>query len=266
MLIPYTLPAGSVATIRGLAVTDVFGERTWIEAAGSGDDQDWQRWAMFLNSIKGDAHRPADTALHGLPVAVGVLEGPPHEEVLVIRDEVANMVWGVERTIALPTGEAKPGLEAARETRSFFERELERRLGHPPDPPDMAEGAHVRYRVMTDVPENWIPFIPVHVPGQNREIQLQRARILRTLQGDTEDPLPVEPRTSLLRFALPGGTYVLHEEEVPRAGVRLTQGYQRTRWRDGRAWVWLGVRKRAGRGEGSSRLAFDDLQVVPPKE
>ena len=266
MLIPYTLTAGSVASIRGIAVTDVFGERTWIEAAGSGDDADWQRWAMFLNSVEGEAHRPADTTLHGLPVAVGGLEGPAQEEVLLIRDEVANMVWGVERTISLATGEPKPGAEAARETRAFFERALERRLGHAPEPPAMADGAHIRYRAMTDVPEHWVPFIPVHVAGQNREIQLQRARILRTLEGDTEDPLPVEPRTSLLRVGLPGGSYVLHEEEVPRAGVRITQGYQRTRWRDGRAWVWLGVRKRAGRGEGSSGLAFDYLQVVPPQD
>jgi hypothetical protein len=47
--------------------------------------------------------------------------------------------------------------------------------------------------------------------------------------------------------------------------VRLTQAYQRTRWRDGRPWVWLGVRKQAGRGEGSSGLAFDFLDVVPPR-
>ena len=53
--------------------------------------------------------------------------------------------------------------------------------------------------------------------------------------------------------------YFLHEEEVSRAGVRVTQSFQRTRWRDGRAWVWLGVRKQTGRGEGSSGLAFDRI-------
>ena len=47
-LIPRVLPAGSLAWIRGLAVTNVFGERTWVDAAGSGADDDWQRWAMFL--------------------------------------------------------------------------------------------------------------------------------------------------------------------------------------------------------------------------
>jgi hypothetical protein len=75
-------------------------------------------------------------------------------------------------------------------------------------------------------------------------------------------PRPVTPRTSLLRVGLdglPAAPYFLHEEEVPRAGIRVTQRFQRTRWRDGRAWVWLGVRKQTGRGEGSSGLAFDRL-------
>jgi hypothetical protein len=76
------------------------------------------------------------------------------------------------------------------------------------------------------------------------------------------------PGTALLRPGLeadPQVGYVLHEEEVSRAGARVTQGFQRTRWSDGRAWVWLGVRKQTGRGEGSSGLAFDRLVDVPPQ-
>ena len=41
------------------------------------------------------------------------------------------------------------------------------------------------------------------------------------------------------------------------------QTFQRTRWRDGRAWVWLGARKQTGRGEASSGLAFDQLADLP---
>ena len=37
-----------------MAVTNVFGERIWVDAAGRGDDEDWQRWGLFLSSIKGD--------------------------------------------------------------------------------------------------------------------------------------------------------------------------------------------------------------------
>jgi hypothetical protein len=265
-LIPYTLPAGSLALIRGMAVTNVFGERTWVEAAGRGLDDDWQRWAMFLVSVKGDARTAADTTLLLLPAATLVHEGRPLEEVMFVRDEVANMVWGVERTVPLPNGTPVPGREAAREMRRFLEKDLERRLGAPPSPPPPAESAVIRYQVMTTVPENWIPMIPVHMEGSVREIQLQRAAMPRILEGDPDKPRKVRPRTALLRDGLDLETpraYFLHEEDVPRAGVRVTQSFQRTRWRDGRAWVWLGVRKRTGRGEVSSGLAFDLIREIP---
>jgi len=262
--VPFTVPAGSVANIRGMAVTNVFGERIWIEGAGRGDDDDWQRWAMFLLSIKGQGHEPADLSLLIPPAAQKILEGKPLEEILFARDEMANMVWGIEATIPLPSGEPKRGREAAAETRGFFEK---RRVGPPSTPVPPAEGAKIRYKVMTSVPENWIPMISVHVDDDDRETQLQRAAMLRIVEGDSSQP-PVEPRTSLLREGLDEPTpvkYLIHEEEVPRAGIRVTQSFQRTRWRDGRAWVWLGVRKQTGRGEGSSGLAFDQIIDIPPE-
>jgi hypothetical protein len=122
---------------------------------------------------------------------------------------------------------------------------------------------------MSSVPEHWIPMVPVHVENDNREVQLQRGAMLRIMVGDPDpNPAPVRPRTSLMREGLeevPQVGHTLHEEEVPRAGVRVTQAFQRTRWSDGRAWTWLGVRKQTGRGEGSSGLAFDRLVDVPPQ-
>ena len=43
-LLPITLPAGTIARIAGMAVTNVFGERFWVQAAGRRIDKDWQRW------------------------------------------------------------------------------------------------------------------------------------------------------------------------------------------------------------------------------
>jgi hypothetical protein len=261
-LVPYTVPSGSVVRIRGMAVTDVFGDRTWVEAAGRGPDDDWQRWAMFLNSIKGHGQQIADTSLLLLPSAPAVQQGRALEEVMLVRDEIANMVWGIEKTIALPNGEPKAGAEAARETKAFFERKAIPAML----PPLIENDAKIRYDAMNTVPENWIPFIPVHVPGDNRETQLQRAAMLRIVEGLPE--VKVRPRTSLMRAGLdvsiPVG-YFLHEEEVLRAGVIVTQRYQRTRWRDGRAWVWLGVQKQTGRGEATSGLAFDRLLDIEPR-
>ena len=126
---------------------------------------------------------------------------------------------------------------------------------------------------MNSVPENWIPFIPVHIDGSNREIQLQRAAMPRFLKGDPNPPLPVRPRTALLRQGLdplptpsepnpPRQSYFVHEEEVPRAGVVVQQTYKRTRWSGGRVFTWLGVSKHTGRGEGSSGLAFDQIPAT----
>jgi hypothetical protein len=260
-LVPFTVAAGSVAQVRGIAVTDVFGERTWVEAAGAGEEADWQRWAMFSPSARDDAHTAASTAVVLPPTAVVVGDGDPVEDVMLVRDEIANLVWAVERTVPLPTGTSKPGADAARETRELFEAELVRRLGAPPTPPPLAETAAGRYEVMSSVPEHWVPFLPVHVDGDNREVQLQRGAIPRLLAGDPE-PRKIRPRTSLLRHGLepaPHAAYFLHEEEVPRAGVQVTQRFERTRWRDGRVWLWLAARKQTGRGEGSSGLAFDLL-------
>ena len=50
---------------------------------------------------------------------------------MMIRDEVANMVWGVECAIPLPSGESQRGIEAARQTLAFFEAQLAARLGGP---------------------------------------------------------------------------------------------------------------------------------------
>jgi hypothetical protein len=266
-VIPHTLPAGAIAAIRGFVVTNVFGERWWIEAAGSGADASWQRWSMFTIDVHSAAAAAADTSLLLLPTVAKIQEGTPTEDIMLVRDEMANMVWGIETTIPLATGESKRGIEAARQTLGFFEAQLAARLGGSPPPPALAN-APIRYRIMSTVPENWIPFIPVHIAGSNRDIQIQRAALPRILEGDPDPPVKVQPRTVLLREGLdrtPAKQYFVFEEEVPRAGTRLMQTYQRTRWSDGRVYTWLRVRRQTGRGEGSSGLRFDELIDVPPR-
>jgi hypothetical protein len=256
-LAPFRLPAGTLASIRGMAVTNTFGERFWIQAAGAGSDQNWHRWSMFTLSTKGSREVPADTSLLLAPAAQKVQDGPPDEEVLMVRDEMANMAWGIETTIPLVTGRGGSGNRAAQETRQYHERLV---AAGPIEVPDYQ--APVSYLAMTTVPENWIPFLPVHVPGSNREVQLQRGRMPRIIEGDPLPPAKVPPQTRLLREGLDEPVrrrYFVHEEEVPRAGIIVTQAFQRTRWTDGSAPVWLGIRKQVGRGERSSGLKFDDL-------
>lgn len=248
--LPCDLPAGALASIQGLAVTDVFGQRRWILPAGSGT-QHWQHWSMFdLGTV---ANGPAvDAGLLLPPGTPKVATGPALEDVALVRDESANLVWGVEQTVRQATGEGRAGDEVAAETLAF------RRRLSPPATQDN-QSAATAYQVMSSVPENWIPFIPVHVPGDNREIQLQRAAMPSEV-----DASPVRPRTALLREGFDAGQpYFINEEEVPRSGTRLTVAYNRTRTRTGRVAVWLSVQRDVGRGERSSGLGFDLLVNTP---
>jgi hypothetical protein len=256
--IPVDMPVGKIAKVEGLAVTNVFGERRWIESAGRGTDDAWQRWTMFTLDIAGTAPEPSDTSLVLLPTLPHAGHGRPLEDVLLLRDEIANLVWGVERTVPMATGVGRRGVEAADEA-------LAHRvslIGPNPAPP--AAAAPIAYRVMGSVPEHWIPFVAVHVPGDIRETQLLRAAMPRLIEGDPDPPAKIRPRTTLLREGLdrtPLEAYFVHEQEVTRAGTQAAVAFQRTRWRDGRVSVWLAAHRETGRGESSSGLAFD--QIVP---
>jgi hypothetical protein len=270
-LVPCTLPIGCIASPVGVAVTNVFGERQWIAAAGSNAAARWQRWSLYNCRVRGNPKVTSDPSLLLLPTVPHIQEGDVLEDILLIRDESANMVWGVERTVTLSTGEPKRGLEISREAADYFLRVLN--AGTTGGPPPAA--APIRYQLMSNVPENWIPFIPARVSASdNREIQLQRAAMPRMVGTLPTADLPadlrkVEPRTRLLREGLdrdPASSYLVHEEAVPRAGVHMNHRYQRTRWVDGAAPVWLRVKKETGRGEGSSGLRFDQLSTPAPEK
>jgi hypothetical protein len=267
-LLPVTLPAGSIAAVKGLAVSNVFGERLWIEAAGKGLDDDWQKWSLFTMNTKGNMGEKTDNSLLVLPTVSKIQEGKPVEEVHLIRDEVANMVWGIEHIVPLASGFSKQGSEAARELKSRYQQLINKDIDDGTIVPVEKEyKADLRYEVMNTVPENWIPFIPARIDKSLRAIRLQRAAMPRILEGDpTPVPEKVEPRTTILREGLDAGnTYFVNEEEVTRAGTNVYQSYQRTRWYNGKVVTWLGMRKRTGKGEGASRLAFDQGRDVKRK-
>lgn len=258
-IIPFELPAGSLAIIEGLTVTNNFGEKFWIEAAGFGAANNWKKWNMFTMKSIGNGNTQNDLSIFLAPAAIKVHESRPLEEVHLIRDEMANMVWGVETKILSPAGYGKSGAEAGLQTRQYHENLIKNGLYQVPPP----YNANISYLAMTSVPENWIPFVPVNIKDDNRETQLQRSAMLRIIEGDPDQkPSKILPNTSLLQAGLDENKpYFLYEEEVPRAGAVVRQSFQRTRWTNGEVFVWLGIRKITGRGEGSSGLQFD--QIVP---
>jgi hypothetical protein len=257
-IIPYTLPIGSLANVEGLTVKNNFGETIWIKASED-EKSKGLPWSMF--KLKSEQQ---NNSLFLAPAAIKVQEGNSLEEVVLIRDEMSNMVWGVETIAPMPFGEGNKGSEKALQVRQYHEKFVQQNA----IPQAVPYAAKVSYLAMTDVPEHWIPFVPVHKQNSNREIQLQRASMLRIIEQDPNAPVKIKPQTSVLREGLenknPDGTsnplaYYIHEEEVPRSGVTVSQAFQRTRWTNGEVFVWLGMKKETGRGEGSSGLAFDQL-------
>jgi hypothetical protein len=251
-VIPYELPVGSVNEVVGILVGDTFGEQSLLLPAGRGFDDTWQRWSMFtLSRTPSTAETIADTRFFLPPALPKLLEAPPLEKVLFLRDEMANMAWAVERVVPSGLGHGINGYTVATRASQTV----------PTPPPLHATTAPVRYVLGTDVPYNWIPFIPVHITGSNRSVQLQRARMPQDAGAASR-----RQRTAILTPPTEDKKYFLNEEEVPRAGAQVTRGYQRARWLDGRTFTWIGRRTTTGRGEGSSGLAFDlAVPVEKPK-
>jgi hypothetical protein len=230
-VLPLELPVGSFTRIQGLVVTDVFGDQTLIRPADRGPDSQWQRWSMFR--LNGD-----ETLSPGLllaPAITAKVVAPALEEVRFLRDEMANLVWGVEHRVMSKVGEA-----------------MDPEIGHAaPVPP--ATAAEARYALGTTVPNNWRPFLPTHVPGSVRSIRLQRGR------------MPSQPGAPLGEILSAPAPYFIAEEEIPRAGRIVDRAYQRARWIDGASFLWLGRSTSPGRGEGLSGLIFDQIEEHPNK-
>jgi hypothetical protein len=253
LVVPYNLPVGSLAEIKGLIVTDVFGVRTFIRPAGQDQRMDWQRWSMYRLDARG-GRGLADGRLLLAPAVAKAQEGEPLEKIIFARDEMTNMVWGVEERIPGARGLGVDGFERATALSAYFLQQVGR-----DDEPQEPSDAAIRYVLGTTVPENWIPFIATHQPGSTRLIRLQRASMPRLTDAIPDSR--VEPRGAVLRTGLEDDSnrrpYFLHEEEVPRAGAIVTRSFQRARWFDGRVFTWIGRRKQTGRGQGASGLEFD---------
>ncbi|MCI0388964.1 MAG: hypothetical protein MOB07_09410 [Acidobacteria bacterium] len=241
-VIPIELEIGSLNRTRSLVITDTFGVRTLIKP-NSESGPPHSLWRMFqLSYLRGSASAGKASNLFFLPPSLlKSLESRPIEEVLFLRDEMANLAWAVERLVESSADRPLNRFEA------YLDQKRRREQESPPPPPTTPET--LRYRLTTEIPDYWVPFLPVRT---SEGLRLNRGAVSKT------DGSP-EPVQALGRILESGHKLSLFEEEVPREGVRVTRGYQFTRWIDGSSHLWVGRRKGVGRGEGSSGLQFDSL-------
>ena len=237
-VIPVQLPVGSVCRTTSLVITNTFGEKFLIPSTRDAGDIN-STWRMFnLAMLQQPNEARAISELFFIPpVLMQNIESRPVEEVLFLRDEMANVSWGIERSIESP---------------------IEQPLSRYKQQPVAAAAATAQnvtpvYHLATATPENWIPFMPV---ASSAGLKLQRSRVLKM---DATNEFVVAEGLILNPTITTANGFSIFEEEIPREGVRITRTCQYARWHDGSSHLWIGRRKRIGRGEGSSGLRFDAL-------
>ncbi len=79
-MLPYTLDINTLCEIKGITITDVFGQHILIRPAGRGAQTNWHRWAMFQHT--NTASKDSNSNLYYLsPSITKALEGEPLEQV-----------------------------------------------------------------------------------------------------------------------------------------------------------------------------------------
>lgn len=204
---------------------------------------------MFSASVEGSTQALAGFFVLPFTAGQALQTGPTIEEVQFLRDEMANMVWAIEHITEDGTGQPWPGHERALSGKNTLE--------NPVVNPQEQRG--LAYRIQADLPEHWVPFVPVLLDSGTAEIALEQARFGKSITGDNQ-PEEMQPYARILCPAI--HPYRLREEEVPRSGLRVIRTVNRTRWIDGSTYVWVSRKKITGRGEGRSGLHFDQAEPI----
>jgi hypothetical protein len=152
------LPVGSVTRVESLVVTDTFGVRSLLRPIGDPllPPAYFSMWQLAALRPAGASEAPPVPNRFFLPpTIVRSLDGGPLEDVLFMRDEMANLAWGIERTIENPIGAAlslsNPPPVASTTTTAPAP------AGAPPPP---------RYTLSAVTPANWVPLMPVQVDAK----------------------------------------------------------------------------------------------------
>lgn len=237
LVVPVDVPYGSVTTVESVLYVTTFGERFRVRPTEQvSPDGHWQLYRMteaarWDEAIEGFVDGPAIPGLLIPPGAVAVQDGAPYEEVLFLRDEMANLCWAVERSVPGPSGAAR-------------DRGREKTAPMPGVGP--VTTAALDYLLQTTVPDRWIPYLP----------KSSGYRSVELVQGAMPDPAGNIIRP-LGRLLTTGDVATIKDAEIPREGVVVRRQPSLTRRADGTYVRWITRRVSVGRGEGSSQLAFD---------
>jgi hypothetical protein len=225
LVVPVDGRIGALNQVQRVSVTNTFGETYDVAEDASG--RRGRGFGMYeVTSGSGES-------LHGVllpPVANTPLSGDPVEEVAFLRDESANLAWGVEKVVAGRSGDPR-------------QRSAEPVPQRPAPPDDLADG-DLLYELLVPIPASWIPLVPVSTGYA--QVGLRKGALV----SDGQQVLAASALLAPTPLTFPA-------EEIPREGVTVTAVPLLARRRDGSYARWTGHRVRVGRGEGSSGFASD---------
>ena len=289
-VVPVRLPVGALYRVASFQVTDTFGVPASVgPISDPGNRGNPVPWTMFEMSAHANLQQQLRHTLFLADSVDGVQEGAVLEHTFLVRDEMANLAWAIEKKVQGVSGEP---LDRDMEAKSLaFQQQI--------DFTSDAASPQLVYRLATPVPANWTPLLPVRTLPLDLvnpfAIQLERSGMKRfypeasvemlgsvdaeytaflaglDAQKNFIKKLEIDanlrayefyPRGHLLRIdpeqPMPSDERLLiEEEEVPRIGASLKRKFQYARSSDGKSWLWIGRSKTAGRGEASSQLRFD---------
>lgn len=231
---PINAPVNSQFLVTSLSVADTFGIAIAIPHYSAFDGAQ-AGWHMFTVSSL-DPPSLTNSPVPPQPIlltagAVAPVNGSAMEDVLMIRDEAANLAWGIERTVAGASGLP-------------LDRTLEWRVKAPAAAPASNDPVP-HYRLGSTVPDYWLPFLPVRLDAAGH-LLLRRGRLPDGGQG---------PQGRML-----GEETTIFVEEIPREGVHLVR---RCRWAlrpDGSGCLWIGRLRTVAPPEGRSGVKYDYLE------
>ena len=240
-LIPCRLPVGVVACAQEVVVRDDFGDATTIRSAAEldGPGRVWRFFELSgdTSADAGDLRARRCPWLFIAPALAGVTHGRPVEEVVLRRDEVANLAWAGEARVE--SGAGRPIDRAARARAAAV-------------PPPTAPEDAWRYTLASSVLEHQVPLVPVRSTVDGG-LYLQRGRLATAVSRK------VETRGAIGRILEPEKALLVHDDEVPATGVRITRSWQMARRVDGRWVLWMGRRKGPAPPMRSPGLTFDEV-------
>jgi hypothetical protein len=237
-----------VPRVDSLVVTDTFSVRSLVRPIGDPGlpAPFFSLWQQTTRRFAGDpTGTPVPNRFFLSPTLGRTIGGPVLEDVLFLRDEMANLAWGIERTVegavempvALTAGSSTSGSAAV--------------------VPTLGTETFPHYVLASHVADNWIPLLPVQVTDPRSGAVLSWPKRGRILHPGGQ-PTAHAAQSEVLKALRDG---LLYDEEVPREGARITRRRRMTRWTDGSSWVWSGLRNEVGRGEGSAGLQFDRFRT-----